>query len=102
MALTEREFQNMIRDFALLHGWKYYSIPDSRLASMRGWPDAVFYSVDRGRILFVEFKSARGLVRPEQVDTLDDLSHFGEAYIWRVGDEQEAFAVLATPTTRRD
>lgn len=98
--VIELEFQNLVRDFALLHGWKYYSIPDSRRASMRGWPDAVIYSVERGRILFVEFKSARGLVRPEQVTTLDDLSHFGESFIWRPGDEQEAFAELASMNTK--
>ncbi len=49
-----------------------------------GFPDVVM--TRRGRLAFVEFKSVRGRLRPEQEQWLDALGMTaGETYLWTPG-----------------
>jgi hypothetical protein len=61
---TERDFQNVVRGFAALHGWHHiYHTYDSQ-RSDPGFPDLVMVRGDV--VLFVELKTQKGKVRPEQ------------------------------------
>jgi hypothetical protein len=74
----EKGFQKRVREYAELRGWADYSIPDSRRATDRGWPDDVLRHagdraapLDRVRWLVLEHKDVDGVVRPDQVVWLD-------------------------------
>ncbi|MBM4407820.1 MAG: VRR-NUC domain-containing protein [Chloroflexi bacterium] len=70
--MTERELQDAIVQVARLHGWLVYHTYDSR-RSDPGFPDLVLVHVKRGQLWFLECKSARGRVTPEQQDWLSAL-----------------------------
>jgi hypothetical protein len=82
--LTEKQFMASVFKLAEMFGWRWYHTVDSR-RSAAGFPDAVL--VRRPRVLFVEFKSARGTLTDDQVRWLDDLRASGqETYVWRPRD----------------
>lgn len=68
--MTEGEFQTQVLELARLGGWSHYHTFDSR-KSVAGFPDLVL--VRGNRILFIELKSDRGKVTPEQRAWLDRL-----------------------------
>ena len=70
LAMSEEELQTAVTHMATLCGWRSYHTYNSR-RSNPGFPDLVL--TRRGRLLFVELKSQRGKVRPEQQDWLNDL-----------------------------
>ena len=70
-ALTEAQLQAAVIDIAERFGWYVYHTHDSR-RSQKGWPDIV--AVKPPRVLFIELKTARGRVRPEQAHVLKLLS----------------------------
>jgi hypothetical protein len=68
--MSEAELQELVIAAARLGGWRWYHTADSR-RSNPGWPDLVLV---RGReALFVELKSEKGRVRPEQREWLQAL-----------------------------
>ncbi len=69
-AMSEAELQALAVEVALQCGWIAYHTHDSR-RSDPGFPDVVFARPPT--VLFVEFKSATGRVRPEQTIWLDAL-----------------------------
>ena len=63
-ATTEKAFQDIVRGFASLMGWhNIYHTHDSRRSDL-GFPDLVM--VRDAVVLFVELKTQKGKVRPEQ------------------------------------
>jgi len=80
---TEAEFQTRVVTVARLAGWKVYAIPDSRRATIAGYPDLTMW---RGtRLIFAELKRDKGRLSPAQVEVLDDLRKIpcAEVYVWR-------------------
>lgn len=83
-ALTERAFQAQVIQYARVFGWAVYHTHDSR-RSQPGFPDLVL--VRRPRIVWVELKSQRGKVTPEQQAWLDELRACDqEVHVWRPSD----------------
>lgn len=92
-AITEREFQTMLVQYARLCGWLTYHTFDSR-RSDPGFPDLVMVRLgDRGahrptqrddRIIIAELKRERGRVSVAQTLWLEALTHTGkvEVYTW--------------------
>jgi hypothetical protein len=76
-AMSEKELQQTIVDTARLLGWMVYHTHDSR-RSEPGFPDLVLVHPKRGRLMFVECKSATGRVTPEQTAWLDALALAGQ------------------------
>lgn len=70
--MSEKELQGACLEALSWQGWFVYHTYDSR-RSQRGFPDVV--AVKGSRLLFVEFKSEKGKVRPEQVEWLDALAY---------------------------
>jgi len=101
LAISETQLLDAIRDVAAWHEWLCYHTYDSR-RSEAGFPDLVL--VRGSRLLFVECKSERGWVRPEQRRWLEALGAIGgpqfgfdergvvvgprlpEVYVWRPAD----------------
>ena len=69
--MTEAELQAAIVDTAELAGWLVFHDHDSRL-NPAGLPDLVL--VKPPRVVFLELKSEKGRVRPEQQIWLDALA----------------------------
>lgn len=87
---TEGELQAAVTHLATLYGWRWYHVYDSR-RSNPGFPDLTL--TRKGRLLFIELKSQRGKVRPEQQDWLNDLDEVERksgglvvARLWRPSD----------------
>ena len=83
--MTEKQFQEAVTAFARLTGWRVYHTRDSR-GSEAGFPDLVM--VRGPRIRFVELKSGRGHVTPEQdqwLALLEDVEYM-EVGVWRPSD----------------
>lgn len=85
--ISEREFQGIIQQVALLHGFELgYHTHDSR-RSEPGFPDLVLVSSRHGRILFRELKTDKGRVSPDQRKWIDGLTAAGaDAGVWRPED----------------
>jgi len=81
--MTERELDKHIRQLCKDLGLFRYHVQDSR-GSSAGFPDLVI--VGSG-IIFAELKSARGRIRPEQLDWMDRLEQAGATwFLWRPAD----------------
>lgn len=78
----EKDFQIRVEGLAHIYGWRVYTIPDSRRASLAGYPDLTLW---RGsRLIFAELKREKGRVSPAQEQILAELKLTGaETYIWR-------------------
>ena len=72
--LTEEEFQRQVTDLATFCGGIWYHTHDSR-HSAKGFPDLCL--VKGKRLLFLELKSERGKLTPEQVAWLNALHEAG-------------------------
>lgn len=82
--MTERQLQDAVIEAAKTFGWLTYHTHDSR-RSNPGFPDLVL--ARNGEVLFVELKSEKGRLRPEQAawhDALDD--GWQEVHVWRPAD----------------
>ena len=92
--MSEATWQAHVLRVARQFGWLVYHTQFS-IRSHRGWPDLVLCRPPR--ILFVELKSDRGRVSPEQRDWLDALRACGlDARVWRPTEhDDEVFETLA-------
>lgn len=97
LRLTEKEFTHQVIQVAELYGWLVYFIPDSRLASCRGYPDlTLLYPGSPPRLLVRELKVGKGRVRPEQHTWLNGLRACGfDAEVWRESDWDEIVETLS-------
>lgn len=92
VALTEREWSDLVVQYARLHQWWTFHPYDSR-RSAPGWPDLVLLRPPEA--LFVELKTDKGKVTDAQQAVLDSLRSCGlEAVVWRPQDEEAVFARL--------
>jgi hypothetical protein len=96
--VTEAQFQNRTIQLAKGCGWRVYHTHDSR-RSEAGFPDLVL--VKGSVIAFVELKSERGKVSPEQTTWMQILHDAachpkGRVYtrVWRPHDTDEIEAFL--------
>ena len=79
--MTEKELQANIVRLATFRGWYHYHTYSSK-KSVRGWPDLVLCKPPK--LLFVELKSARGRLTPDQEHWLNLLNQTGAfTYIWK-------------------
>ena len=94
----ERDFQNSVlqlnRDEN--YGWIVYSIPDSRGATARGYPDLTFMHPDSGLMFVAELKATKGRISKEQHVWLTHLSKYMPAHIWRPDDMPQIKYMLST------
>jgi Holliday junction resolvase len=87
-AITEAQHQAAIIELAQLTGWQWYHTHDSRRCPA-GFPDLVL--VRPPVVLFVECKTDKGKLRPEQHEWLEALfrSDTVTARVWRPSDWAE-------------
>ena len=83
-ALTEKQWQTVVTDYATLCGWEWFHNPDSRRVNA-GLPDLLL--VREGEALFVELKKHKGKVTRKQQHILGLLDSAGiESHIWWPND----------------
>lgn len=89
--LTEKEWMRQVVDLARLLGWTHYH-PLISMKSMPGFPDLV---LARDRVVFVELKTAKGVLSPHQIKWRDALTTAGaEWHLWRPDDAETAMQTL--------
>ena len=82
--ITEKQLQANIVKLAHLYGWHHYHTFNSKF-SPKGWPDLVLCRPPV--ILFIELKTNKGVVTPDQSKWLDMLKQCGlETFVWRPSD----------------
>jgi hypothetical protein len=97
--LAEKDFQRAVIDYAKLRNWLVFHDTDSRKNS-RGLPDLILCRPGRdgkhGRLAFVELKTDRGRLRPEQKEWLEALATVScvETYVFRPSQWQEIERIL--------
>jgi hypothetical protein len=98
-AMTEQQLQQQILGLAKYYGWETYHTHDSR-RSNRGWPDLVL--IKPPRVLFIELKTYRGSLRPEQRTWLQALAGCGqEVAVWRPGEVDTTAVRVLGPQNQR-
>ena len=89
--ISEAQWQRLVCDLASVCGWTFYHTHDSR-RSPAGFPDLVLV---RERVLFVELKTERGRLRPEQRAWGMSLMLAGQDWRWwKPSDWSEVVATL--------
>lgn len=80
---TEAEFQQAIKEYAMLNGWIFYHTRNS-LGSDKGFPDTALVRPGDALIL-AELKTLKGRPTPEQKDWLLSLGQVTrvETYLWK-------------------
>ena len=63
---VELAFRQRIVDLATVHGWLVYYVRDARTVSIKGFPDLVMLNPFRRVLAFVELKTPKGKLTPEQ------------------------------------
>lgn len=93
-AMTEREWQAQVREYAEARLWICYHTHDSR-RSDPGFPDLLM--VRRTRVVAAELKRETGRVSQEQALWLDRLLGTGkvEVFVWRPSDWEKVQEALA-------
>ena len=93
LAISERDFQAMVRELAEWMGWRTYHTWRSD-HSPAGYPDLTM--VRGRRIVYAELKSERGRVSQEQAAWLDALLATGqcEVKLWRPSMWESVVATL--------
>ena len=93
---TEREFQQRVTEFARMNGWSVYSVPDSRRATLSGYPDLTMWRTTDQRLVFAELKRERGRISPAQEIILGELRALrkAEVVVWRPSDWPEIVGTL--------
>lgn len=96
VAQSEQAFQVQVKALARACGWLVYHTPPTNRAEA-GFPDLVL--IRDPHLLFVELKSPKGRVRPEQTLWLDSIAACPgpEAYIWRPADWPAIVDALTSP-----
>jgi len=90
--MLEKDLQRHVLGLMRSSGWRVCHFNDSRRqvkpgvfvgdVDARGFPDVV--AVKHGRVLFVEFKSEKGVVSRFQAEWLESLQVAGmEVFVWR-------------------
>jgi len=108
--ISETAFATQVEHLLRQYGWRFMHIKPSVMQSGRwassmnpegkGYPD--YTAVRRGRLLFIELKSERGKISPDQEEWLDDLinvarhTNFQEiqVYEWRPHMVEEISEIL--------
>ena len=98
-AMTEDELLTAITDAATYLGWRWFHIRRSDLARQMGhsgFPDLVL--ARKGRVLFMELKSEKGGIAPDQhawMDALDSPERYVTAIIARPSQLDYVLRMLA-------
>lgn len=94
LPVAERDWLQVVRDFARLRSWLEFHVHDSR-RSPSGFPDLVCVRGDR--MVAAELKNETGKVTPDQAAWLDALGAVAgvEVYVWRPSSWPEVERVLS-------
>ena len=114
--MTERDFQQAVMDLAHLSGWETLHVRTSMQAGRyltattgtmaKGWPDLVLVHRSQARLLFVEVKSDKGRLRPDQSRVLSLLwqltegptREWAEVHVWKPAD----WTLIEATLTRKE
>jgi hypothetical protein len=93
LAETEKEWAQVVADYARLCGWARFH-PFLSIHSPSGWPDETFCRPPR--LVVAELKSEKGKLTAAQRRWLDLLGACPplEVYVWRPSDWPQVQAVL--------
>jgi hypothetical protein len=101
----EKDFQARVIHLARINGWRVYHVPDSRRATMAGFPDLTLWHVRMQRLAFAELKRENGRLSDAQEEVLAELREVSKAipfeiYFWKPSDWDDIEAVLGRNSGR--
>lgn len=95
----EKDFQDRVTSLAVLLGWRIYSIPDSRRATVAGWPDLTMWHPNKLRFFMAELKREKGRLSKAQELVIAELRDCGvEVHVWRPSDFETTIVPLLKGT----
>lgn len=77
----EKDFQKRVVELFVLHGWRVYSVPDSRRVTAKGWPDLTMWKGDK--FIWAELKREKGRLSEDQKLMHAELEKFHPVFVWR-------------------
>jgi len=99
--VSEADWERSLVALAAINGWKVAGFRTAQVGKSwqtpvrhdaKGWPDLVLV---RDRVIFVELKTDKGRLRPDQEKWIADLRKANQVvYVWRPSDWDEAVEVL--------
>jgi len=99
--VSELDWERTLVALAAMNGWKVAGFRAARVGKgwqtpvrhdAKGWPDLVLV---RDKVIFVELKTDKGTIRPEQHQWIAWLEAAGqEVHVWRPSDWDEVVEVL--------
>lgn len=85
-AVSEKDWQQQVRDLLRLNGWRTYHTHDSR-RSDAGFPDVLALHPASGDRFVAELKTEKGKATPAQSEWLAWFEACGiDAYLWKPSD----------------
>jgi Holliday junction resolvase len=82
--ITEKDVKKQVRDYLRIRGWFVFSIWQGGM-SYKGISDLI--AIKKGKVLFVECKSPKGQLRPDQKKFKKSIEASGGTYIVARGYE---------------
>ncbi len=107
--LDEATFQSQVVELASMTGWSHLHVRRTRgrggawttSTNLPGWPDLLLWHPVGQKVLAVELKSQRGVVRPEQTEVHESLLAAGvDVRVWRPSDWDEIQQTLTAKGRR--
>lgn len=94
LPIIEADYQRQIVDLARYYHWRHHQTWIS-IRSPAGFPDLVLVHVPDKRLVFIEVKSEKGKLSPEQRSWLWDLAAVAEVYVLKPSDWNLVMDVLS-------
>ena len=79
----EKDFQEAVIAKGEENKWWMYSVPDSRLATARGYLDLTMMHAEKKLIMGAELKAPKGRLTKEQIIWMTILSNYYPVHLWR-------------------
>ena len=79
----EKEFQEEVIAKGREHGWQMFSIPDSRLATAKGYVDLTMMHPEHELLMGAELKAPKGRLTKEQIVWMTILDKYYPVHLWR-------------------
>ena len=95
---VEQQFKNKLVHInkKQQHGWHIYSVPDSRWATSKGFPDLILAHPQKELMIAVELKTNQGRLSAEQHIWLSMIAKIMPAYVWRPNDMEAITRIFET------
>ncbi len=80
---VEKQFQEEVIAIGRNYQWLMYSVPDSRLATAKGYIDLTMLHPEKQLLMGAELKAPKGKLTKEQIVWMTVLSQYYPVHLWK-------------------